>query len=181
MSRTRRLRGVAALSAATLATAGLAGPAIAADECVDEGCADGQFSLNDLVKAFGGEEIPEDALAKIEFVYEQLGMENPPAAFLKMGDWDGEDPGAAFAELASLYELLGIEALSEFAPEDAFPKLKDAFIKVDGIDGDSLEGAFLKIDAAMPVIEEALIKLGASEEIDPAMLKLVLEMLPEDE
>ena len=193
MTKTRRLRGIAAVSAATLATAAMAGPGIAADECEDEACGDPQISLNDLVKAFGGEEIPEDALIKIDAMYEQLGMENPAEAFLKLGEMGAGDPEDALAKLTEFYEQLGMGDLGAAFlklddAEGLFWKLEidgepleEAFIKIDGIDGESLEEAFIKIDAAMPAIEEALNKLGASEDIDPALIKMMLEMLPEEE
>jgi len=170
----------------------MAGPGIAADECEDEACGDPQSSLNDLVKAFGGEEIPEDALIKIDAMYEQLGMENPAEAFLKLGDIGAGDSEEALAKLSEFYERLGVGDLGAaflklgdaeglfWKIEDA-ESLEEAFIKIDGIDGESLEEAFIKIDAAMPAIEEALTKLGASEDIDPALIKMMLEMLPEEE
>ncbi|MEA2026306.1 MAG: hypothetical protein U9O18_06415, partial [Chloroflexota bacterium] len=180
MTTTRRLHGIAAISAATLATAAMAGPGIAADECDDEACGDPQVSLIDLVKAFGGEEIPEGALIKIEAMYEQLGMEDPAAAFLKLGDIGTGDPEEALAKLTEFYEQLGMGDLGGAFlklgdAEGSFAKIEvgelapeDAMVKIDGVDGESLEEAFLKIDAAMPAIEEALNRIGASEDIDPA-------------
>jgi hypothetical protein len=157
--RKRRLQGIAALSAATLVTAGLAGTAIAADECADAACADEQVNLADLIEAISGDEIPEDALLKLADVYEQLGMGDLGEVFAKV-EYDGSNP------------------------EVAFPKVEDAFPKIEGLDG--LEGlipedALVEMQDALPMIEEALLKLGDSGEVDPAMLKMFLDMIPEDE
>jgi len=197
---TRRLRGIAAVSAATLATAAMAAPSIAVDECEDEACGEPQISLNDLVKAFGGEEIPEDALIKIDAMYEQLGMEDPAAAFLKLGEMGAGDPEDALAGLAAFYEQLGLgdpaaaflklddagQAFwkieeAESASEDAMIKLDDLFIKLGDLEGQVPDEALLKIEDAMPLLEETLLKFGASEDIDPALIKMMLEMLPDEE
>jgi hypothetical protein len=193
----RRLTGMAALSAATLATAGLSGAGIAADECADDTCATDAVSMSDLVRAFAGDDIPEEALAKLDQIYEQIGLDpslfmglDPEAAFLKLGDAGADDaamlklgdilgamaaegvPEDAFNKLTQIYEQLGID------PGAAFPKLGDAeaFLKLGDI-----EAAFPKVEDPLAGIEEALLKLGASGEVDPAMLESILEMLPEDE
>jgi len=187
--RKRRLQGIAALSVVTLATAGFSGVATAADECADAACADEQINLTDLLQAFGGDEIPEDALIKLADVYEQLGVVDLADAFAKV-EYDGSNPEEAFAKLTDVYEQLGMVDLADaFAkveydgsnPEEAFPKVEIDLGELKG-----LEDLFLKLGTAdtqdaLPMIEEVLLALGDSGEVDPAMLEMFLAMFAEDE
>ncbi len=92
MSPTRRLRGVAAFSAAALATAGLAGPAAAAEEeCVDiecltdqigspfgpeglEGLLGGGPSLEFLRQMMEAQGLPRETIDQAMAIYEQMGL-----------------------------------------------------------------------------------------------------------
>jgi len=154
--RKRRLQGIAALSVVTLATAGFSGVATAADECADAACADEQINLTDLLQAFGGDEIPEDALIKLADVYEQLGVVDLADAFAKV-EYDGSNPEEACPKVEiDLGELKGLE---------------DLFLKLGTADTQD----------ALPMIEEVLLALGDSGEVDPAMLEMFLAMFAEDE
>jgi hypothetical protein len=140
----------------TLATAGFNGVATAVDECADAACADEQINLTDLLQAFGGDGVPEDALIKLADVYEQLEMVDLADAFAKV-EYDGSNPEEAFPKVEiDLGELKGLE---------------DLFLKLGTADTQD----------ALPMIEEVLLALGDSGEVDPAMLEMFLDMFAEDE
>jgi hypothetical protein len=152
--RKRRLQGIAALSVVTLATAGFSGVATAVDECADAACADEQINLTDLLQYDGSN--PEEALVKLADVYEQLEMVDLADAFAKV-EYDGSNPEGAFPKVEiDLGELKGLE---------------DLFLKLGTADTQD----------ALPMIEEVLLALGDSGEVDPAMLEMFLDMFAEDE
>jgi hypothetical protein len=229
----RRLTGIAALSAAALATASTALPGIAADDCVDDEClpnatsaegasldflkqmlesqglppetidqtlalyeqiglfeSDGDLfwkveegeaapkpligetekndgagsgsGLREMIAAFGGEGIPEETLALIEEMYAQGNFLSP-----------GQDLNDLFAE-GDVFNKLTDLAFPK-VEDAAFPKVEDAFLD------DALGEAFLKLEGIDgETLESMLLQFLDPEDVDPAMIKMILDQLPEE-
>jgi hypothetical protein len=216
MSPTRRLEGIAALSAAALATTGLAGAALAADQdetddcafpdvCMDTGmegslggAMDTEFmrqmlkaqglpdesidqvlafyasmlgggdgatpDMAALMAAFGGGDLPDDVLAKVEASYAELGLdpgalfpkvEDPadPEAMLKMGDTELAD-----SMMKVTFDELGSD------PSALFEKITP----------------YLEPGVALGLAEDALAQAAAEGDIDEATLQAILDLLPDE-
>lgn len=203
MSPRRRLTGIAAMSAVTLATAGIAGATVAADE------SDGVAELRALIEAFGGGEVPDEALTQMLAMYEAMGMD--PAAIFGMadpellaalgssglafpkvedaGESDELDPQAdLFAKMFA--DAAGGEGIDEDAflklilgemglDDAAFPKLEDqVFPKVEIEDADG--AAFLKLESSLADVQDALAAAATQGDIDAATYQQILELLAQE-
>ena len=207
MSPRRRLTGIAALSAVTLATAGVAAAAAAAD---DE--PEGLAQLRSLIEAFGGEEVPDEALVQILGMYEAMGIdpatvlgvadptslvevmsggEVDESAFLKLflggAGSDGSDPqtdvfAKLMADAMSGEEIDGAAFLKLMLGEEGLDD--DAFLKIGDLAVPDAETAddevFHKITSPIANVEAALAEAAAQGDIDPATLQAILELLPEE-
>ena len=229
MSPIRRLRGVAALSAAALATTGVAGHAIGADEdCDDPFCkavigvdsitdgGDGAAGGIDLgmlrslleqqgvpdevieqtltfysqidggapdvramIEAFSGEQIPEEALLKIEGMFDEgaLGEDAIDPALIKI------DPSFlkiedAFEKVTPFYDEDGALFLKiEGIDGEALGEDGELFLKIEGIDGEADGDVMVKVEGVDGTIdEEAFLKIeGIDGEADGGELFLKIE------
>ncbi len=123
MSPRRRLTGIAAMSAITLATAGIAGAPATAQE--DDAAAE----LRAILEAFGGGDVPDEVLTQILNQYEAMGID-------PMMIFGGMDPDMleAMAEMggADMDESAFIKMFMGGADDEAFLKMGDAaFPKVE--------------------------------------------------
>jgi hypothetical protein len=118
--------------------------------------------IGDLIAAFGGEEIPEEALIKMEELYAELGID-AEALF------GGVDPESAFIKMEDLEE--GLIKWIEPTSGD----LDEAFAKVE-FD----EGVLDKLGGPLSVAEAALAQAAADGDIDQATLEAILGMLPDE-
>lgn len=143
MAPTRRLRGIAALSAGALATVGLSSGVTAADECTDEACDDSAVSITELIKAFGGSEISDAELEQMESFFKVImgpgaqGNEFSPESvsqLLELYCQMGIDiPAEAFIKIPTFSEDLSNDALAQSLTEDAMAKLAATYEQL-GID-----------------------------------------------
>ena len=220
MSPTRRLRGIAAYSAVALASAGLAGSTLAADECTDAEClaeqAMSQFATEGLEGLMAGDGtlefvrqmleaqgLPQETIDQTMAIYEQMGYLGGGGGAGKVNGFEdlieafgGEDiPEGAMLKIEDAYAKLGIDPEDLFAglelDEMAFPKVEDAegdaFEKLEIDYGKPLDEAFIKFEAdpellddlggALGVAEAALTQAAAEGDIDPATLEAILGML----
>ena len=188
MPPTRKLTGIAALSAGALASAGLTAPAMAAESSDEEPVAvpPGEAVPDEALQAWESErgiDLPDDLFAKVEdlgtaslpegalFKFEyQPATETSDAALIKYE----YGPGGSATEDAV--------AKMTYGPEDpegqtVFRDLAGAFLKLDGTGDASLDDLFMKLGAvpAGSGADDAFMKWSFAPGDDPtddAFLKL---------
>ena len=177
MSPSRRLRSIAAYSAAAIATAGLAGSSLAADECTDAECLSergmsllapdglmaGGMNLEFMRQMLEAQGMPQESVDQMMAFYELAltpgggggggGKANSLQEMIQLFGGD-EIPDEAMIKITDAYAQLGID------PDDLFAKLEvdaQAFPKVE----DPGVAAFPKVEDVLGApLDEAFIKYG---------------------
>ena len=159
MPPTRKLTGIAALSAGALASAGMTAPVMAAESSDEEPVAvpPGEAVPDEALQAWESErgiDLPDSLFAKVE----DLGTASLPEGALFKFEYQPATETSDAALIKYEYGSGGSateDAIAKmtYGPEDpegqtAFRDLAGAFLKLDGVDGESLDDLFMKIGAA---------------------------------
>lgn len=155
------------MSAVALASAGLAGTPATAEE--DEGAAE----LRSMLEAFGGGDMPDEAITQILSQYEAMGID-PSTLF------GGMDPEMLAAMVGmggeDIDQSAFIKMLMSGAEDDAFLKLDDeAFLKLDNLDA-SLDDVFMGLGID-PASVQAEVAQQVLAEDDPIKLQAIQQIL----